>query len=44
MAVVNMDTPDIGLADSLHPSDAGYVTMAGLWFAGLEDAAAQSWF
>ncbi|KAK1979293.1 GDSL-like Lipase/Acylhydrolase [Colletotrichum cereale] len=31
------------LVDGTHPSDAGYVKMANLWFASIKDAASRGW-
>ncbi|KZL70997.1 GDSL-like lipase/acylhydrolase, partial [Colletotrichum tofieldiae] len=31
------------LVDGTHPSDAGYVKMANVWFASIKDAASRGW-
>ncbi|KAJ0140678.1 hypothetical protein CTA2_1653 [Colletotrichum tanaceti] len=31
------------LVDGVHPSDAGYVKMANVWFASIKDAASRGW-
>ncbi|RDW77117.1 hypothetical protein BP6252_05170 [Coleophoma cylindrospora] len=39
----NVTDAQIASADGIHPNDAGYVTMAYAWYAGLMEAAAKGW-